>query len=321
MSGEMESTAARCPLVSVIIPAYNMAGYIGESLASVWAQTFTDFEVIVVNDGSPDTEALEAALAPWRERIVYLTQPNAGPSRARNTALRAARGEYVSLLDADDQWTPDHLAVQMEILLSRPEVDVVYPNGVIFGDSPIAGREHREFCPSVGEVTFRSLAAGECNVMVNITARRRAVEQAGLFDEELRWCEDFDLWLRMAHQGSRFVYHSRVLVRVRRHAESASADGARMIANQIRVLDKMARVLPLDAEDRAVVAARRARCQAELRLAEGRRAFLHGNAGEARQAVREANQYFGNPRLRVADWLLGVCPGVLRGLYRWRHGV
>jgi len=317
----MEALAARCPLVSVIIPAYNMAGYIGEALASVWAQTFTDFEVIVVNDGSPDVELLEAALHPWRDKVVYLTQSNSGPSRARNTALRAARGEYVSLLDADDLWTPDHLAVQMEILLSRPEVDVVYPNGVIFGDSPIAGREHREFCPSVGEVTFRSLVAGECNVMVNITARRRAVEQAGLFDEELRWCEDFDLWLRMAHQGSRFAYHSRVLVRVRRHAENASADETRMIANQIRVLDKAVRELPLDAGDRAVVAVRRARCHAELRLAEAKRAFLQGNAGEAQRAVRDANQYFGSPRLRMVGWLLRVCPGTLRGLYRWRYGI
>jgi glycosyltransferase involved in cell wall biosynthesis len=84
------------PKISVIIPAYNVAPYVGETLRSVFAQTFVDFEVIIVNDGSPDTEEFERVLTPFRERINYLTQENRGASAARNTGLRAARGEFVA---------------------------------------------------------------------------------------------------------------------------------------------------------------------------------------------------------------------------------
>src|SRR5438128_3125894 len=85
---EQKPVADHRPLVSVIMPAYRVAGYIGMAIESVLAQTFTNYEIIVVNDGSPDTADLEVALAPYRERIVYTEQPNAGPSAARNTAIR-----------------------------------------------------------------------------------------------------------------------------------------------------------------------------------------------------------------------------------------
>src|SRR5260221_785574 len=92
------------PTVSVVIPAYNVARYISETLESVFAQTFTDYEVIVVNDGSPDTEDFEQAIAPYLNRILYLKQENLGASVARNTGLQAARGEFIAFLDADDLW-------------------------------------------------------------------------------------------------------------------------------------------------------------------------------------------------------------------------
>ena len=94
------------PRVSVIMPAYNVAAYIGETLESVFAQTYSDYEIIVVNDGSPDTPELERVLAPYSERIVYVTQENRGLSGARNTALKVARGEFIALLDSDDVWEP-----------------------------------------------------------------------------------------------------------------------------------------------------------------------------------------------------------------------
>src|SRR3982751_5296129 len=86
------------PALSVIIPAYNTASYIGEALESVFAQDFTDYETIVVNDGSPDTLELERALEPYRERIIYLKQENRGPGGARNTGISRARGRYVAFL-------------------------------------------------------------------------------------------------------------------------------------------------------------------------------------------------------------------------------
>src|SRR5262245_24043876 len=99
------STSSVTPVVSVIIPAYQAAADIRDALDSVFAQNFSHFEVIVVNDGSPDTPELEAAIAPYQSRLRYIAQPNQGAGAARNTGIRAARGTYVALLDADDLWS------------------------------------------------------------------------------------------------------------------------------------------------------------------------------------------------------------------------
>jgi len=105
--------------VSIVIPAYNVAQYISETLESVFAQTFTDYEVIVVNDGSPDTEDFEQAIEPYLSRIRYLKQENRGASVARNTGLQAARGEFIAFLDADDLWLPPYLDQQMKFIRER----------------------------------------------------------------------------------------------------------------------------------------------------------------------------------------------------------
>jgi glycosyltransferase involved in cell wall biosynthesis len=98
--------------VSVIIPAYNVAPYIAETLKSVFGQTKSAFEVVVVNDGSPDTTELEEVLRPFRDRIVYLKQENRGLSGARNTGIRVATGDLIALLDGDDVWMPQYLETQ-----------------------------------------------------------------------------------------------------------------------------------------------------------------------------------------------------------------
>src|ERR1051326_8460176 len=102
------------PIVSVIIPAYNAAAFIGETLDSVYAQTFKDFEVVVVNDGSPDTDELERALERYAAKLRYLKQDNQGAAAARNTGITAARGEFVAFLDADDMWLPAFLEKQLD---------------------------------------------------------------------------------------------------------------------------------------------------------------------------------------------------------------
>ena len=183
------TASSESPAVSVIVPAYNTAGYIAECLESVFAQTYRDFEVIVVNDESPDTPALERALEPFRSRIVYLTQKSVG-FRARNTAIRASRGRYIALLDSDDAWNPDFLEVQVAALERDPTLDAIYPDAMLFGDHPHAGRTFMEICPSNGPVTFASLVTQRCNVLVSLLMRREAMFRVGLFDESLRSVED-----------------------------------------------------------------------------------------------------------------------------------
>src|SRR5438045_2913818 len=112
------------PSISIVMPAYKVAPYIGEALESVFEQTFTDYEVIVVNDGSPDTELFERALDPFMDRIIYMSQENRGVSVARNAGLRAARGEFVAFLDADDVWLPTYLQEQFAFM-KQQDCDLV----------------------------------------------------------------------------------------------------------------------------------------------------------------------------------------------------
>src|SRR5215469_8009579 len=123
---EEEFCAAGTPLISVIVPAFNSSSYIREALASVFAQTFKNFEVIVINGGSPDTAQLEIALQPYTDSILYIKQENRGVAADRNAGIRAARGEYLAFLDGDDVWKPDYLTTQMKFFETHPWVDMVY---------------------------------------------------------------------------------------------------------------------------------------------------------------------------------------------------
>src|ERR1700689_944319 len=125
----IETNAA--PKISIIIPSYKTADLIAACLDSAFAQTYTDFEAIVVNDGSPDTPELEKALQPYMDRIVYIKQENKRAAGARNNAIRNARGEFVAFLDSDDTWMPDHLSSQMQLFSADPSLGLTYSNGLV----------------------------------------------------------------------------------------------------------------------------------------------------------------------------------------------
>jgi len=306
------------PKVSVIIPAYSAAKFIGVALDSVFAQTFPHYEVVVVNDGSPDTAELEEVLKPYEGRIEYITQENRGLSGARNTGVRAARGEFVAFLDADDLWVPTYLERQLAEIERHPELDIVYANATIFGDSIDSGKKFMDLNPSDGPVTFESLITQQCNVMVSVVARRSTLIAAGLFDEQLRSVEDFDLWLRVIKQGGRIGYHRDVLVRYRRHAASLSADPVWMCEHVLKVLDKAGKTLPLTASEKTLLDSQRSRFHAMLLLQEGKRAFFKGEPDIAIGKLTEANQVFKSRKIAAAVWLLRRVPRALLFAYDLR---
>jgi glycosyltransferase involved in cell wall biosynthesis len=205
----------RGPLVSVVIPAYNAASFIGPTLDSVFAQTLSDYEVIVVNDGSPDTSSLERALEPLQSKIRYLKQANGGPSNARNTGIRAAVGKYVAFLDSDDLWLPHHLARQVEHLESDPSLQMVYANGVYLrGDSPVGilFDNSEQSLP----IDLDCLLQERSTVITSSTVvLREALLKAGMFDEKLRRCEDYDLWLRLVQAGFKLSFTREIQIRHR----------------------------------------------------------------------------------------------------------
>ena len=306
------------PAVSVVIPAYKCAAYIAEALDSVFAQTFGDFEVLVVNDGSPDTEELERVLADYRGRVVYLKQENRGVSAARNAGIRAARAPFVAHLDPDDLWEPDYLASQLAVFDQDPSIDVLYPDALIFGDSPEAGLRFMDWCRSEGEVTVESLFAERCHVMCSVTARRETLLRAGLFDEALRCSEDFDLWLRVLKAGGRIAYNRRVLARYRRRASSHTSDAEWLATSLLRVLDKAEAGLELTGDERAALAGMRRRVRAGLDLYEGKRAFFRGEAAAAAARLRAANEHFKSRKLALAVLMMKFAPGWLRRAYDLR---
>jgi glycosyltransferase involved in cell wall biosynthesis len=303
------------PTVSVIIPAYNVAQFIGETLDSVLAQTFTDYEVIVINDGSPDVVEFEEILKPYLQRILYIKQENHGAASARNRGLQEARGEFIAFLDADDLWAKNYLEEQLKFINSTA-CDLVYSDALITGDSPLAGRTFMETAPSEGEVTVRSLLRATCNVITSgVLARKQPILDCGRFDETLRNSHDFDLWVRLAKQGNHLAYQRKVLLQYRCHDNSLSGDAINNVVRQLRVYDKFERCYDLSREERADVSHMLGNLRAELELETGKMHLAQGNFADARNAFETANKHYRKAKLSLAIFLLKFSPRLLFRLY------
>lgn len=306
------------PLVSVIIPCYNTAPYVAETLTSLFEQTFTDFEAIVVNDGSPDTAALREALAPFQERVRYLEQENRGLAGARNAGLAVARGRYVALLDSDDVWEPEYLAVHVAALEEDSTLDVYFCDARYFGETPLAGKTCMETMPLKGGITWRRLVAQECYVWGGVTMRMATVQRLGGFDESLHSSEDYDLWLRVLRGGGRIAYGRRVLAQYRRRDSSLSANLGQMFAHHLRVWDKLAAMPDLSAEEHGLIEEQRRRTLGTIALVRGRAAFFSGDDVAAVQHLREANRYLRSLKLYFVMSLTRIAPAALRRLHELR---
>jgi glycosyltransferase involved in cell wall biosynthesis len=308
----------KTPAVTVVIPAYNSARYVKQALDSVKAQIFTDYEVIVVNDGSDDREELQQILNAHPLPVVYISQENKGVSAARNAAIRVGRGEFYAQLDADDQWTSDYLDVQLGILKNNPDVALVYPNATIIGDGATADLEFMKVSPSEGEVNFESLVRQKCVVMTCVTARMSAIREAGMFDESIRSCEDFDLWVRIMKSGGRIVYHRRPLVLYRRHEGSLSSDRVWMTRNLLAVFEKCAATFELTTSERKVLNEQISDQRAMLNLFEGKRSLMAGKTSDALASFAQANQHLRRPKLRAVIFLLRYVPFLVRWVFAAR---
>lgn len=302
------------PKVSVIIPSYNTAGLIAACLDSVFAQTYQDFEAIVVNDGSPDTPQLEKVLAPYLSRIVYIKQENKRAAGARNNAIRQARGEYVAFLDSDDLWLPNHLALQMKLFADDPSLDLVYSNSLLVG--PGYEREFMEQCPSAGTATFAALITERCQVSVStVVARKLKLIEAGLFDETLPRCDDYDMWVRAAFHGAKIAYGRTVQARIAAgRPGSLSESDAKMTETHWNILEKFKKTLPLNGSDRAVVEQRAAQIRALYLVALGKLQIAESQFDKARASLAEANEHLHNYKLTFALVGLRLAPKLMSQL-------
>lgn len=183
------------PSVSVIVPTYNTLSYLPEAIGSILNQTFEDFEILLVNDGSTDqTEEWVKRLTD--SRIHYIYQKNQGLSAARNTGIRLAQGKYIALLDADDRWAPTKLAKQVAYLNVHPEMGMVHTwVSFIDGQGTSTGRIWKT--QAEGWVLPQLLHRNDVAVL-SVLVRRECFETIGEFDTQLRSLEDWEMWLRLA---------------------------------------------------------------------------------------------------------------------------
>jgi glycosyltransferase involved in cell wall biosynthesis len=297
------------PKVSVIIPSYKTADLIAACLDSVFAQTYSDFEALVINDGSPDTPELEKVLLPYMDRIVYIKQENMRAAGARNNAIRQARGEFVAFLDSDDTWMPEHLSHQMQLLADDPSLDLVYSNALLVGD-PAHEREFMEKCPSTGPATFAALIVERCQIPIStVVARKRTLVDAGLFDEKLPRCDDYDMWVRSAFGGAKIQYSRQLGARLFiGRPGSLGQSRAKMAEGYSNILEKFKRTLPLKDADRAVVEKRAAEIRARYLLEEGKCKLDARQFHQGRQLIAEANTYLRRPSLSLAVVGLRIAP-------------
>jgi len=312
--------SSNTPLVSVIVPAFNVAPFIRETLDSVLAQSFADYEVIVINDGSPDTEELEKVLKSYRDQIIYIKQENQGAGAARNAGLRVARGMYVAFLDGDDIWLPDFLAEQIALIKSASGFDLVYADAINFGDPVFTGRTSMETNPSKGQVTFEKLLCGECNIITSaVVARREPIMRVGLFDVNFPNSQDFDLWLRLARDArARITYQHKILLRRRIYEGSLASDEVKSLDGELRVLQKMGSRSDLTREEREILEQTIALRKATMEVVKGKRRLAEGDFSLALKCFELANDYFHSWKLRLVLFSLRRAPRVLQQVYRLR---
>lgn len=304
------------PAVSIITPAYKVARLIAETVLSVFAQTRQDFELVIVNDGSPDTVELEASIAPFLDRIVYIKQQNSGAGVARNTGIATARGELIAFLDGDDIWYPNYLEEQIAFL-EQNNLDMVYCDAGLFGMPAGLGNTFMEKAPSNGPVDVDALLDLRCNVITSGTVVKRAlVQQVGMFESARVQAEDFHLWVRIAHAGGRIGYQKEAFLKYRVSIEGFSGDSVNRVVRAIEVFERLDSELEFTPPQREIIRRRIEGFEADLGVAKGKAFLLAGDFAQARTAFQMANRRRWSTKLAAVSAAMLVAPRAVLRLYQ-----
>ena len=230
-----EEMRLAAPTFSIIMPAHNSAGTIGAAIESVLVQTRSDFELIVVDDGSTDTTADRVKPYLRDSRVRMLSQNNLGLAVSRNTAITVARGTFVSLLDSDDLWLPRYLESMAATLDDEPSAAVIYTDAWVLDDktrriarTTAMSPWHPPTVPTEPEQFLRALLEFGNFVFVGATIRRATLLDVGLFRVGVQGVEDYELWLRIAAHGYGFARSPRKLALYRQRPGQMSSEGVKM---------------------------------------------------------------------------------------------
>ncbi len=262
------------PTVSIVMPTYDRQRFLLESVASIFSQTFRDWELIVADDGSGEP-VLEYLTALERfDNVRVLRRAHSGnPGQVRNAAIAQARGAFVAFMDSDDVWLPTKLAIQVALLRAERECEWCYTAFVIVDahGAPLPSESHRRWIAHSGDI-FDQVVRGQASIRTPaVVVRTELLRKAGAFDETLDCAEDYDLWARLALRSPACVVDE-PLVCVRRYARDDEREAGRAHVARDRSLQKLAS--ELTGRRRALVLAERSRnalARAETLVARGGR--------------------------------------------------
>ena len=306
-------------MISVVIPAYNAAQCIGRAIDSVLAQSFCDYEIIVVNDGSTDDTA--GVVSQYGSKVIYIYQENAGDGPARNAGIAAAKGDWIAFLDADDEWLPDKLKQQIELLDRNP--DLKWCSASRFE----AAGERKTTAGSKAAITealagrdyfpnyFTAALKGKCPIITStIMVHRQVFEQVGVFDSCWSRCADIDLWRHIAHSYPRIGYVPEPLAIRHLDAENPSMRLRRLEAANGRDARKLAARHLAIAEEKGSIKEFKAFISMKLR-ASLLKVLFYGYKQDARDMVNQFRDLF--PWYwRLGTYLLTIFPKVTSGMAR-----
>jgi glycosyltransferase involved in cell wall biosynthesis len=222
-------------LVSVIIPTYNRATFLREAIESVLGQTYKQFELIVVDDGS--TDATGKLLRQYGEKLSILHTGHGGPSAARNCGIVAARGSHIAFLDSDDVWLPEKLRSQMLFFLEHPEARICQTEEIWIRSGVRVNpmKKHKKYSGWIFEQCLPLCIVSPSSVMIE----RSVFEEVGLFDEEYPACEDYDLWLRISARYPIYLLDTPLIIKRGGHDDQQSRVIPQLDQYRIRALCKI----------------------------------------------------------------------------------
>jgi len=236
--------------ISIIIPTYNSAQYICEAIESVLNQTYKDFEIIVVDDGSTDNT--KEVIKPYLNKMKYIYQQNSGPSAARNRGIQEAKGEYIAFLDADDIWLPQKLELQIKFMEKEKEVGLIFSDMVLFNEKEIIKNSFLKEKLFFNKLSIKSLSSTEKVIYDNVfnallqenfiptntvIVKKECFNKVGFFDETLFSVEDRDMWLRIGlFYDIGFINFPLVLTRF--HETNISGNQELALKSRLKVMKK-----------------------------------------------------------------------------------
>ncbi len=242
----LKDTKQNYPFVSIIIPTYNRASWLPGAIDSVLEQTFQDYELLIVDDGSTDNT--QEMVAGYGDKVKYLYQNNKGPSAARNLGIKSAQADLLSFLDSDDRWLKNKLHTQVDLMISNPSIKICYTDEIWIrlGKRVNPKKIHKKYSGWIYQKCLPLCIISPSSAMI----RREVFERVGLFDESLLVCEDYDLWLRISRYYPISFIDLPLILKNGGHDDQLSRQLWGMDRFRVKALEKILQENSLSADDK-----------------------------------------------------------------------